>query len=418
LGTHVIAEGNETPGDEPPRRGEADLLAERRARRAADSGEPALTRRAEAAEATVHTLEVHVSTLQARLQEIEQERSEHLDQANAERAAVLDRDAELRRVKQREYAEQQLRVEAEERLLDTERDSRAQIAGLNRRLAASEQEARRLAERLEGVQRALAEAEQATAAERTAVRRSERELQARLTELECRTIEMDRALGAERAARERAESVLDSIRRGHRKVEAIVGETRVIVGRLAAAFATEPLAQHAQPPARQGPVAQGPAPAPHVDRPAPHVVRPAPEVPLSAAGAPAPAPEPRPLKPEGPAAPAASPAGRSGEMAEALAAAVERLRARAEEPRAEEAAEPQPPEPSVPPVTRAPRAPMRQPLAAVPPPARQLPHENPPVGFPAPSQPSPPPAISGPRYKHSLSWIGRWRIRRKQRRGR
>ncbi len=64
LPVNVMAEGSETngesnppagspPGQGPPRRGEGgDLFAERRARRAAESGELALTRRAEAAEAT------------------------------------------------------------------------------------------------------------------------------------------------------------------------------------------------------------------------------------------------------------------------------------------------------------------------------------------------------------------------------
>ena len=74
-----MAEGNETFGGEPGggegrgRRGEGDLLAERRARRAAESGEAALTRRAEAAEATVQTLERHVSSLQQRLADAEDE---------------------------------------------------------------------------------------------------------------------------------------------------------------------------------------------------------------------------------------------------------------------------------------------------------------------------------------------------------
>lgn len=56
---------------QPP--SERDLLAERRARRAAESGENALLRRAEIAEATVKTLEGHVTSLQRRLQEAEQD---------------------------------------------------------------------------------------------------------------------------------------------------------------------------------------------------------------------------------------------------------------------------------------------------------------------------------------------------------
>jgi chaperonin cofactor prefoldin len=61
-------------GGPPQRPGEPDLLAERRARRAVESGEGALLRRAEAAEATVHTLETHISSLQQRLQEAEGDR--------------------------------------------------------------------------------------------------------------------------------------------------------------------------------------------------------------------------------------------------------------------------------------------------------------------------------------------------------
>ena len=117
-----MAEGSETPDGEQgtgpegrPRRSEGDLLAERRARRAAESGEVALMRRAEAAEATVQTLERHVASLQQRLREAEEERARIDELLEAERAGALEREHELRRVKQREYAEQQLRVEAEER---------------------------------------------------------------------------------------------------------------------------------------------------------------------------------------------------------------------------------------------------------------------------------------------------------------
>jgi chromosome segregation ATPase len=389
-----MAEGNETPGGNPTDRrsaggSEGDLLSERRARRASETGEAALTRRAEAAEATVRTLEVHVSTLQERMREVEQQRRSHAERADAERVAVLEREAELRRVKQREYAEQQLRVEAEDRLMGIERESRAQIDRLNRRLSASEQEARELAQRLESVQRALAEAEQTAAAERTAVRRSERELQARLTELECRALEISQALAAERAARERSERTLESIRRGHRMVESLVGDTRAIVARLAAAFArsqrdaaTPPRTPHGETPAAREPGEDDASAAP--------------ESGIAAAA-------------------------RSAEMAGALAAAVERLRARAEEPvpdgmretatamsgRGALATE----------VTAAvsatvPGRPERPPFS------RPLPPPRPPVPLPAAARVPPRQASKLRQNKHSLSWIGRWRIRRKQRRGR
>src|SRR5271165_7094358 len=110
-----MAEGSETPGGEPGAaqgRGssaEGDLLAERRARRAAESGESALIRRAETAEATVRTLEAHVASLQQRLLEAEDERRRMSELIERE-ASVADRAPagahELRRAKEREYAEQ------------------------------------------------------------------------------------------------------------------------------------------------------------------------------------------------------------------------------------------------------------------------------------------------------------------------
>jgi chromosome segregation ATPase len=76
----MIAEGSSSSSQTPVPRGgssqppsERDLLAERRARRAAESGENALLRRAEMAESTVKTLEGHVASLQRRLQEAEQD---------------------------------------------------------------------------------------------------------------------------------------------------------------------------------------------------------------------------------------------------------------------------------------------------------------------------------------------------------
>lgn len=76
----MIAEGSSSSSQTPVPRGgssqppsERDLLAERRARRAAESGESALLRRAETAEATVKTLEGHVAGLQRRLEEAERD---------------------------------------------------------------------------------------------------------------------------------------------------------------------------------------------------------------------------------------------------------------------------------------------------------------------------------------------------------
>jgi hypothetical protein len=347
----------ETPDAEPPRRSEGDLLAERRARRAVESGEPALTRRAEAAEATVHTLERHVASLQQRLREAEDERRGMAELVEAEQGLAHQREHELRRVKQREYAEQQLRVEAEDRLIVVDRDSRAEIERLSSRLSSSEDGARVLGDRLESVQRQLAEAEQAGAAERAAVRRSEQGLEARLGELERRAAEIRLGLEAERAARERSERLLESMREGHRQIEGIVGDMKAIVARLLITC---------------GGVASPPAPratrAAQPDRPAGEAPRRA-QPPREWARQEHPRPEApvadRPAEP----APGRDVEARGAEIADALAEAVERLRRRAEaSPEASQ-------EPAVAPIGPAP-------------------------------------------HKHSMSLIKRWRIRRKQRRGR
>jgi chromosome segregation ATPase len=307
----VMAEGNETTGGEPgARRTEGDLLAERRARRAAESGEAALTLRAEAAEATVQTLERHVASLQQRLREAEEERRGLAELLEAEKVLALEREHELRRVKQREYAEQQLRVETEERLTGLDGESRVEIERLSARLGASEEDAYELARRLEDLQRQLAEAGQAAAAERAEVRGAEEQLRSRLGELERRAAEMQLGRERERVARERSERLLEGMRHGHRQMEGVIGEIKGILERL-----------------------------------------------LAAAEA------------ESPPAPVLVPEARGVEMADALAIAVERLRARAQ------------------------AAPVIEERS------QERPHAR-------------------PVHKHSMSLIKRWRIRRKQRRGR
>jgi DNA repair exonuclease SbcCD ATPase subunit len=180
----------------------------------------------------VQTLETHVASLQLRLEEAEEERRRVGALLASEQAALAEREHELRRAKQREYAEQQLRVEAEDRRIASDRESRAEIDRLSRRLGSGEREARELARRLESVQRELAETEHAVVAERAAVRHAERELKERLTDLERRAIEIRRGLDSERTARERAEGLLASMREGHRRVREIVGELRGVILRL------------------------------------------------------------------------------------------------------------------------------------------------------------------------------------------
>jgi hypothetical protein len=366
-----MAEGSETPNGEQgsgpegrPRRSEGDLLAERRARRAAESGEIALTRRAEAAEATVQTLERHVASLQQRLREAEDERLRMDELLDAERAAGVERESELRRVKQREYAEQQLRVEAEERLLMLDRDSRVELERLSTRLSASEAGAGELALRLDGVQRQLAEAEQHAAAERAGVladlrSAAEQDLQARLTDLERRALEIQSGLDAERAARERSERLLENMRQGSRRMEALLGDMKGIVARVTASLAVE-----------QSQIGRPQIGRSEVDR----------QQPVAAAPGEA----------------------RGAEMADALAAAVERLRARAE------CAAPGPDAETAAPT----------PEAAAPPPgdgAAAAAGDEAVQGAPVVRASA---AAQLPANKHSLSWIARRRIKRKQRRER
>jgi hypothetical protein len=394
LAGNVMAEGSETPNGEQglgpegrPRRGEGDLLAERRARRAAESGEVALMRRAEAAEATVQTLERHVASLQQRLREVEEERVRTDELLASERAAAREREHELQRVKQREYAEQQLRIEAEDRAAELtavgariDRESRAEIERLDARLGASEDGARELSARLGSLQRQLEQARAHAAATQeqdaaSASASGEQAVQARLGELERRALEIQRGLEAERAAREHSERLLESMREGHRSMELLLDEMKGILARVIAAFADEGHAGTATAPAPgAGPQAAGHAPVERMPVEQPQVLHRPPAV------------EP--------------PAAQDPEMADALAAAVERLRARAQEA----------------PLEAEPRAPLA--------PAAAAPDATAPRG-PAPARgeqaaleeararpPAPAP------HKHSLSLIGRLRNRRKQRKTR
>ncbi len=366
-----MAEGSETPGSSsgsgaqsgglgPEGRGrgtEGDLLAERRARRAVESGDAGLIRRAEAAEATVRTLEAHVASLQQRLREadVEARRISQLVEGDEDLGAApaterrTSGEQELRRAKQREYAEQQLRVEAEDRCVDLERESALEIERLGRRLSASERSGRALTRQLESVQRELAEAEQAAAAELAAVRRAEGAFQARLAELERRAVEIHGGLEAERAARERSERLLENMRLAHRRVVAVVRELMGVVAKLRATSLLAPEA-HTEPVpewlARQ---------------------KPAPRRPEPAAGAWS-GPE----------------RAHREEMTEALAAAVERLRARVED---------------VGDATGSPDDARPGPAAA------------------ASGQALAPP-IERPPHRHTRSWLKRRSIRRKERRAR
>jgi chromosome segregation ATPase len=320
----VIAEGNDTPGSDGPdgaefaesgqrgRRGEGDLLAERRARRSIESGEHALTVRAEAAEATVRTLETHLASLQHRLQDSEQESrrvSELLDAAQAAReveraelargvqspAGTIALERELQRASQREYAEQRLRIEAEERAAERDREARAELDRLSRAVSAGERDTQLLAARLETAERELAEAEQAAAGERGEAQRVERAQRTELAELAARSSELQQLLEHESTARARAERALDRLGAVQRSARELLGSLADTVARLRdAATPSEP--ETATAPATPATLGRAPA---------------------------APKAQPRP-------APGSAGEAQAGEIAESLAVAFERLRARVE----------------------------------------------------------------------------------------
>ncbi len=134
----MMIEESETPGVGSQSDAAADVLAERRARHA----DPAVIRRAEAAEAAVRNLETHLAALEQRLEEVGRER-ERISQQ------LTERESDVRDVKQREYAEQQLRVEAEERAERAQHEMRAEIQELSRRLDDTERQARELSAELD-----------------------------------------------------------------------------------------------------------------------------------------------------------------------------------------------------------------------------------------------------------------------------
>jgi hypothetical protein len=134
----MMIEESETPDVGSQSDAAADVLAERRARHA----DPAVIRRAEAAEAAVRNLETHLAALEQRLEEVGRER-ERISQQ------LTERESDVREVKQREYAEQQLRVEAEERAERIQQELRVEIQELSRRIDDTERQARELSAELE-----------------------------------------------------------------------------------------------------------------------------------------------------------------------------------------------------------------------------------------------------------------------------
>jgi hypothetical protein len=290
----VIPEEDKALGGRPSQESERDALAERRARRAWLSS-PALVRRAEAAEATVHTLEAHLADLRHRQVEAERERESAAAQLTA-------RERELRRVKQREYAEQQLRVEAEEAVVRLRRGQRAELDRLQRRAEEAHAAARRaeeqrdaLAARLAQVSESCARLErgigalQGVAAElRATFERDHLTARARIAELE-RELELARSSGGPSNSGDPA----------HR--EEMAGALTAAVERLRARAVPVPEASAPAAPVPDAPTPDAPAPeasaltVPVPDAAVPEtpaLVTPAPEapvleVPASEAAAPA-----------------------------------------------------------------------------------------------------------------------------------
>jgi len=317
MGEQASSQSGGLGGEARVRRGEGDLLAERRARRAAESGEHALMLRAEAAEATVRTLETHVASLQRRLREAEDEglrMSELIAASQPVPPGVPARESVRPEPPQASGGE----PGPASRLGASGAGEHAGAGGpggavagadiehLLRRLGESESQAHVLARRLDAVQRELADAEQAAAVERAAARRAQQLVHERLDTLERNAGLLGSGLDAERTARERAERVLERIRRGQALIEELVRELAGIVARLLSASASS-----------QAPAAERSSGA---ARPLPGVAR---------AAAPASVAAPGPAQPARASASAAE-EPRAADMATALAEAVERLRARAQ----------------------------------------------------------------------------------------
>ena len=200
------------------------VLAERRARRA-ELAEDTLTRRAEDAERTKETLEAQLANLEQRLEGARVERDEI-------EAKVAEAERKLRSAEQREYSEQQRRIEVEDEVERLRRDAEHEAGELRRRLEAANQRAEDLAREVDRARRGIAEALQRSEADRAALRRAEEQLAARnervlaaeaaderrghlehaLEEVESRARELQAGLASERVARERADQALADAR--------------------------------------------------------------------------------------------------------------------------------------------------------------------------------------------------------------
>ena len=203
-----IDDADETTGEVIDRA----VLAERRARRA-ELSEDVVARRAETAERTTATLTAQLGNLEQRLSLAGDERAEL-------EAQIAESERRLRAAEQREHAEQQLRIEAQDDLGLVRRAHEAEIADLRERLESVTRRAEELARDVERARRATAEAVQRGEADRGALRRAEVAIgetvddSAAVAELRAQTEALDAALAGERDERERLEQLLEQSRTG------------------------------------------------------------------------------------------------------------------------------------------------------------------------------------------------------------
>lgn len=230
IGAHELAlpgagTGTVREGDEPEAEPEAEVidravLAERRARRA-ELTEETLVRRAADAEQAAGTFEAQLANLEERLGQARDERDEL-------EAALADAESRLRAVQQREYSEQQQRIDAQDEVERLRRGEEGEIGDLRRRLEAANQRAEDMAREVDRARRGIAEALQCSDADRAQLRKVEEQLQTRnervlaaeasterreqlegaLAEVEARAGDLHASLAVESDARAHAEAAL------------------------------------------------------------------------------------------------------------------------------------------------------------------------------------------------------------------
>ncbi len=161
------------------------VLAERRARRA-EMHEQTLMAELAAAQASARTLEGQLANTEERLQQNARERT-------GLETALARQETQLRLSRQREYAEQQLRVEAVERAQAIERDGAAEVETLRRELTRSERDLVALGDDLDRARREAAEVSHTAVSTQAHLRREREQLAARRSELEQHRAQLDGA---------------------------------------------------------------------------------------------------------------------------------------------------------------------------------------------------------------------------------